>query len=89
MAGGAKVRANREVSVLKNLFNYAIRMHLFEGVNPCSSVKLPRKPLQRVRYLEIGEESALVEELQESLRTLVILGTHTGIRIQSEGLSLK
>jgi integrase len=86
---GARVRANREVAVLKNLFNFIIRMGLYEGTNPTMGIKLPREPKQKDRYLEPDEEQRLIQELQEPLRTLVIIGIHTGLRIHSEGLSLQ
>jgi integrase len=89
VASGARIRANREVAVLKNLFNFAIRMGFYEGDNPASGIKLPKEPWQKVRYLEPEEESRLIQQLKEPLRTLVIVGIHCGIRVQSEGLSLK
>ncbi len=85
---GAKIRANREVSCLKNLFNYCLRMELFEGVNPTQGIKLPKEPWTKIRFLSHEEEARLIAELHEPLRTLVLLGIHTGIRIQSEGLGL-
>jgi len=88
-ASGARVRANREVAVLKNLFNFMIRMGLYEGTNPTMGIKLPREPKQKDRYLEPDEEQRLLQELKEPLRTLVLIGIHTGLRIQSEGLSLQ
>ncbi len=89
VTSGARIRANREVAVLKNLFNFAIRMGFYEGGNPTAGIKLPKEPWQKVRYLEPEEESRLLQQLKEPLRTLVIVGIHCGIRVKSEGLPLK
>ena len=86
---GAKIRANREISVLKNLFNFAIRLGLYQGSNPVTGVKLFKEEKRKFRYLEPDEERRFVQELKEPLRTLVILGIHCGSRIQSEGLTLR
>lgn len=87
--GGAKIRANREVSCLKNLFNFCLRMKLYEGENPTHGVRLPKEPLTKIRFLDHDEEARLLQALHEPLRTLVMLGIHTGIRIQSEGVGLQ
>ena len=86
---GARVRVNRELAVLKTLFNFASRMGWYGGTNPVVGVKLFPEPRRKVRYLNPEEECRLVEELKEPLRTLVIVGIHCGIRIQSEGLTLR
>lgn len=41
---GARVRANRELAVLKSLFNRCREWKLFEGDNPVESVKLLKEP---------------------------------------------
>jgi len=86
---GAKIRANREIAVLKNLFNFAIRLGFYQGSNPVTGVKLFKEEKRKVRYLEPEEERGFVQELKEPLQTLVIVGIHCGIRIQSEGLTLR
>ena len=85
---GAKIRANREVSCLKNLFNFCLRMKLYEGENPTHGIRLPKEPWTKIRFLDHDEEGRLLQELHEPLRTLVVLGIHAGIRIQSEGVGL-
>jgi len=86
---GARVQANREVSILKNLFNKARLWSLYEGENPVLGVKLLEEPKRRLRYLEPQEEAALLNATQEPLRSLIIVGTNTGIRIAAEALTLK
>ncbi|NOS82764.1 MAG: site-specific integrase [Nitrospira sp.] len=85
---GARVRANRELAVLKSLFNRCREWKLFEGENPVESVKLLKEPRQRLRFLEPEEEGRLLAECAEPLRTLVLVGTNCGLRLKSEALSL-
>lgn len=86
---GAPVRANRELAVLKNLFNRCREWNLYEGDNPVSSVKFLKEPKQRLRYLDSDEERKLLSIATEPLRSLIIIGINTGLRIQSEALTLR
>lgn len=86
---GARIQANREVAVLKNLFNKAKAWGLYEGENPCLGVKFLEEPKRRLRYLEPNEEARLLEVSSEPLRSLIIVGTNTGIRIAAEALTLR
>ena len=86
---GARIQANRELALLKNLFNKAKAWSLYEGVNPVLGVKFLEEPQRRLRYLEAVEEVRLLEISPEPLRSLIIIGTNTGIRIGSEALTLK
>jgi integrase len=86
---GARVRANRELAVLKSLFNRCREWKLFEGDNPVESVKLTKEPRRRLRFLEHEEEDRLLTECAEPLRTLVLVGTHCGLRLKSEALTLR
>ena len=86
---GARVRANRELAVLKSLFNRCREWKLFEGENPVCAVKLTKEPRQRLRFLEAHEEAALLAECAEPLRTLVLVGTNCGLRLRSEALTLR
>lgn len=86
---GARVVINRELAVLKNLFNKCILWGKFDGQNPVRGVKMMEEPRRRVRYLEPAEEAALLAVAPEPLRSLIIIGTNTGIRIGAEALTLK
>jgi integrase len=86
---GARVRPNREIAVLRRLFNRCKAWGVFEGENPTAPVEFLKEPKQRLRYLEIDEEIRLLEVAQEPLRSLIILGVNTGLRIRSEALSLR
>ncbi len=57
---GARVRCNRELAVLKTLFNYCQDQKLYEGSNPVPEVKLLKEPKRRLRFLEADEEHKLV-----------------------------
>jgi integrase len=86
---GARVRANREVAMLKSLFNRAKAWGFFEGENPVLGIKFLEEPKRRLRYLEGSEEASLLAAASEPIRSLIIIGTNTGIRIGAEALTLK
>ncbi len=86
---GARIQANREIAVLKNLFNKAKAWGLYEGDNPALGVDFLEEPKRRLRYLESGEEAKLMEVAEPLLRNLIVIGTNTGIRISAEALTLK
>ena len=75
--------------MLKNLFNRIIAWGLYEGTNPVQAVKLRKEPRNRLRFLELEEEIRLLAAAKEPLRTLIVLGIHTGLRLQSEALTLR
>ena len=85
---GAKVRCNREISVLKNLFNYCRGQQLYEGENPANEVKLLKEPKPRLRVLEPEEEQQLIAEATSPLQELIIVAINTGLRIAAEALPL-
>ncbi|MEE9220220.1 MAG: site-specific integrase, partial [candidate division NC10 bacterium] len=89
IAGGARVAANREVTVLKALFNRCIEWGLFAGENPARKVKLLKEPRGRLRYLDVDEEIRLLQAASEPLRTIIMVGLHAGLRINAEALTLR
>lgn len=89
IAEGHRVAVNRELAALSALFNRCKEWKKFEGQSPVRSVKKLDEPLSRVRYLSEQEEAALVNECDEPLRTIVLLGIYAGLRISAEALTLK
>lgn len=86
---GARVRVNRELAVLKALFNRVTEWKLYEGGNPVATVKMTKEPRQRLRFLEVEEEAALLAVSAEPLRTLILVRIHCGLRLRSEALTLQ
>lgn len=86
---GAPVRVNRELAVLKTLFNKCAEWGLYEGANPVRNVKFRPEEKVRLRWLEPHEEHALTSQLSGSLRALVTVAIHTGLRVQAEALTLR
>lgn len=86
---GAPIRVNREMAVLKMLFNRCRDWGLFEGENPVSKVKFRKEPKTRTRFLEPEEADRLLSACSEPLKTLVLIGTNCGLRIQAEALQLR
>jgi integrase len=54
-----------------------------------NAVKLLKEPKGRLRFLDPEEEDSLLEAAREPLRTIILLGSSTGLRIQSEALTLR
>ena len=86
---GARVRANRELAVLKALYARCQDWSLYDGGNPVLRVKLVKEPQQRLRHLEPEEEHRLLAAAPEPLRTIILVGVHCGLRLQSEALTLR
>lgn len=81
---------NRELELLSKVFSLAIDQGLAIH-NPCQKVKRFREDNERNRYLSDNEEARLLSVLTEqraSLRSVVILAIHTGMR-RGELLSLR
>lgn len=85
---GAPIRVNRELAVLKTLFNKALAWKLYEGDNPVRAVRFRKEPRTRLRILEPEEEARLLAAAADPLRTLLLVGLHTGLR-RSELFALR
>ena len=88
LADGAKVGVNRELSRLRTLFNLCIKWGKFEGVNPASRYQRAPESRGRLRFLTEEEEARLLQAAEEPLRSVIILAIHTGLRAQSEALTM-
>ncbi len=89
LQAGAKVRVNRELQVLRRIFNITKSQKRFDGESPFPTVKLLKEPRQKVRFLDVEEEGQLLAVCDPQLRTICILGIHCGLRIQREALTLR
>ena len=83
------MRADRELAVLKSLFNRCRDYRLIECENPVTSVKMLKELRHRLRFLEPVEEDRLLAEGAEPLRTLILIGTNCGLRLKSEAWTLR
>jgi len=89
VAEGHRVAVNRELAALSVLFNRCREWKKYEGENPLRSVKKIDEPLTKLRFLSGDEEKALLDQCNEPLRTIVLLGIYAGLRINAEALTLK
>jgi len=69
----------RELGILKHLLNYASASEIIP-VNPAASVKPPKAPAGRVRYLQPPELKRLLELCPTWLQPVVALAVTTGMR---------
>jgi len=91
-----KTRSNatvvRYLAVLSHLFNVAIKEWDWATTNPVASVKKPKEPRGRVRFLSEDERARLLEACAEDsnryIYPVVILALSTGMR-RGEILNLK
>lgn len=86
---GSPIGVNRELAVLKTLFNKCKTWGLIGADNPVCAVKLRKEPRTRLRWLTSEEEAQLVAAAPEPIRSIIIVGLHTGLRVQAEALRLR
>ena len=86
---GVTVLVNRELAVLRALYNRAREWGKYEGDNPAARVKPLRESPGRLRFLEHEEEEQLLAPAAEPFRTMVLVGVYTGLRLRSEALTLR
>jgi integrase len=89
IATGVTVMVNRELACLRALYNRCREWGKYDGDNPAARVKALRESAGRIRFLEPAEEAALLASAAEPLRTMVLVGVHAGLRLQSEALTLR
>ena len=86
--GVSKVTTNREIQLLKKMFNVAIEEGYLE-VNPAKKIKLYSElDTVRDRVLSEEEEPRLFSELVEHMKPFVLVLLHTGMR-KKELLTLR
>jgi len=84
---GKIAAANREISLLRAILNYAVRLKIIP-YNPIKGVKLLKESPGRVRYLTQDEFVKLVEAAPPHLKPIIQVATFTGLR-KSDLLKLK
>jgi site-specific recombinase XerD len=83
-----KVSVNRELAVLSSMFNRCRTWGFVEGENPATKATRFKESRGRIRFLEWDEEARLLAAATEPPRTIILLGTDAGLRIEAEALTL-
>ena len=71
------------LSVVRQIFNTAKRLGVFEGENPTAKVKFPKPDNGRMRFLTHEEASVLLESLKgrsADVHDMTLLSLHCGLR---------
>ena len=93
----APVATNREIDMLRAIFNHCITSKKYEGTNPAMAkakgkpgdgIERLKESKGRVRFLEHDEETRLLAQAREPLKTIILSGIYAGLRVQSEALTL-
>jgi integrase len=86
---GAKAGTiNRDLSILKNCFNIAMKQWEWVDSNPVAKISMEKEPQGRVRFLTDEEFDRLCDACPEWLKPIVLTAKHTGLRKENI-LSLK
>lgn len=71
------------LSVVSQVFNFAIRNNLYRGNNPVSQVKKPKIDNKRLRFLTRDEADTLLNKLKEEdqeMWEIALISLHCGLR---------
>lgn len=82
-AGRAPRSIHYCLAVVRQAFNYARRLGLYQGDPPTSKVKKPTPDNRRLRFLSLDEAKSLLAALAESspeVHDMALLSLHTGMR---------
>lgn len=86
---GSPISLNRELAYLKWLYTKCIDWKKYKGENPVVGIKRIEESEGRTRSLTKKEEARLLAAAKEPLRTIILMGIYTGLRVKAEILSLK
>jgi len=84
----ASATVNREIALLKHLYNLADAWGLYFGRNPVKGVKFLAENNEMLRVLSVDEEARLVSCCSPYLQDLLTFAINTGLRL-GEILNLK
>lgn len=79
---------NREIALLKHMFNLAEQWGIFRGRNPVKGIKFLAEDNLRFRSVSEAEEATLLRHCSPYLQDLIVFAINTGFRL-GEILNLK
>lgn len=72
--------ANRNITLLKSVFNRAIAWELYSGANPATKITKAKEPANRLRYLSQAELRALLGVCDPRIFPILACALFTGMR---------
>jgi hypothetical protein len=81
LRAAAPATVNREIALLRHLFNMADQWGVYRGRNPVKGVKFLSEDNLRFRSLTEEEEARLLQCCSPYLQDLVTFAIHTGLRL--------
>ncbi len=82
--GFSAANTRHYLQTVRATFNHAIKNDLFDGKNPTSNIKFPRKDNRRMRFLSYQEAQDLLNALKkksQDMHDIALLSLHTGLRL--------
>jgi len=80
---------NRELACLKTLYNRCREWGKYDGEDPAVRVRQLRESRGRIRFIEVDEETKLLEAARDPLRTMILVGIYAGLRLLPQALTLR
>ena len=71
---------NRDLAILKNCFNIAMKQWEWADSNPAGRIPMEKEPPGRIRFLTDEEFERLCDACPEWLKSIVLTARHTGMR---------
>ena len=79
---------NRQLAVLKSMFNRAKDWEMYQGDNPVCKVRFFKENNERLEYLRDDEIKKMIEVSEDYFRPILVIAINTGMRL-GEILALK
>lgn len=81
--GVSDITVHHELKLLKHAYKLALERWDLIDASPFDKVQLPKGDRKRIRYLSPEEETALMDNIPDWLRPMVVIAKETGLRLSN------